>query len=159
MIKVDAFDLKILRYLIDDGRITKSKLAEKINLSLAACSDRVKRLETAGVIQGYHAQIDVNQLRPLIHVYVEVTLSRHGSEDLKAFENIIKSKQEVTQCVATGGGVDYLFMVQAETIQRYQEFIDELLDECEYIEKYFTYIVTKWIKNDSLNRSFIQHDY
>ncbi|MEC7295405.1 MAG: winged helix-turn-helix transcriptional regulator, partial [Pseudomonadota bacterium] len=58
MMKLDRFDLKILDILSRDGRITKSKLAEAINLSVSPCWERVKRLETAGVIEGYTARIN-----------------------------------------------------------------------------------------------------
>lgn len=155
MIKVDRYDLKILAALMQDGRMTKSKLADTINLSVAACSERVKRLEDSGIIRGYHVDLDINKLCPNIYVYVEITLNKHSAHELQQFEQLLRHAPEITHCVATGGGVDYIFIVNTQTIQDYQEFIDKILDQCDYIEKYFTYIVTKWIKNDSINATLV----
>lgn len=146
MIKLDRYDLKILRILAGDGRITKSSLAEAINLSVSPAWERVRKLEEAGLIKGYRAQIDWLALFRQQQVLVEITLARHTAQDMKRFEQRLQQAPEVGFCYATGGGVDYIAMIQARDIDHYQRFIDQLLLEDVGIERYFTYIVTKVIK-------------
>ncbi|HZZ05578.1 Lrp/AsnC family transcriptional regulator [Paraburkholderia sp.] len=147
--KLDRYDLAILRILARDGRITKSRLAEEINLSISPAWERVKRLEEGGVIRGYRADIDWVRAFKGSRVVVEVTLARHTAQDMRRFEERIASAPEVVQCHATGGGVDYVMHVMSRDIDHYQRFIDSLLTDELGIEKYFTYIVTKVVKNSA----------
>ncbi|KVS08185.1 MULTISPECIES: Lrp/AsnC family transcriptional regulator [Burkholderiaceae] len=144
--KLDRYDLAILRILERDGRITKSKLAEEVNLSISPAWERVRKLEESGIIRGYYADIDwVGALRAS-RIIVEVTLSRHTAADMRRFEDRMSIADEVFQCYATGGGVDYIMHVIARDIDHYQRFMDALLLEDLGIERYFTYIVTKAVK-------------
>ncbi|MDT4854108.1 Lrp/AsnC ligand binding domain protein [compost metagenome] len=77
---------------------------------------------------------------------VEITLARHTAQDMRRFEQRLREAPEVVHCYATGGGVDYIAMIQAQDIDHYQRFVDQLLLEDLGIERYFTYIVTKTIK-------------
>ncbi|MCY1249482.1 Lrp/AsnC ligand binding domain protein [compost metagenome] len=77
---------------------------------------------------------------------VEITLARHTAQDMRRFEQRLRDAPEVVHCYATGGGVDYIAMIQAYDIDHYQRFVDQLLLEDLGIERYFTYIVTKTIK-------------
>ncbi|EJL01126.1 MULTISPECIES: Lrp/AsnC family transcriptional regulator [Pseudomonas] len=146
MHKLDRYDLKILQILAEDGRITKSSLAEAINLSVTPAWERVRKLEMAGLITGYRAQIDWGAVFKRQQVLVEITLARHTAQDMRRFEQRMASAAQVAFCYATGGGVDYLAMIQAPDIDYYQRFVDQLLLEDLGIERYFTYIVTKTIK-------------
>jgi Lrp/AsnC family transcriptional regulator, regulator of ectoine-degradation genes len=146
VIRLDRYDLAILRILERDGRITKSKLAEEVNLSISPAWERVRKLEESGVIRGYRADVDWIGALKVSRIVVEVTLSRHTAPDMRRFEDRIGAADEVTQCYATGGGVDYVLHVMARDIDHYQRFIDSLLMEDLGIERYFTYIVTKVVK-------------
>ncbi|BBP77556.1 Lrp/AsnC family transcriptional regulator [Pseudomonas gingeri NCPPB 3146 = LMG 5327] len=146
MHKLDRYDLNILRILSEDGRITKSNLAEAINLSVTPAWERVRKLESAGLVKGYRALIDWNQVFKSQQLLVEITLARHTAQDMRRFEQRMSDAREVQFCYATGGGVDYIAMIQAADIDQYQRFIDQLLLEDLGIERYFTYIVTKTIK-------------
>lgn len=148
MHKLDRYDLKILRILEGDGRITKSALAEAINLSVTPAWERVRKLESAGLIKGYRAQIDWAALFRSQQVLVEITLARHTAQDMRRFEQRLSEAPEVGFCYATGGGVDYIAMIRARDIDHYQRFIDTLLLEDLGIERYYTYIVTKSVKRD-----------
>ncbi|MBW0445610.1 Lrp/AsnC family transcriptional regulator [bacterium M00.F.Ca.ET.228.01.1.1] len=145
--KLDRYDLAILRILARDGRITKSRLAEEISLSISPAWERVKRLEDSGVIRGYRADVDWLRAFKGARVVVEVTLARHTAHDMRRFEERIAASPEVVQCHATGGGVDYVMHVMSRDIDHYQRFIDSLLTDELGIEKYFTYIVTKVVKS------------
>lgn len=144
--KLDRYDFKILEILASNGRITKSRLAEAINLSVSPCWERVRRLEKAGVIEGYGARVNPRVLLRRTPVWMQIELKQHNAESFSRFENYVRNTPEVTECVAVGGGVDYLVKVEAESIDAYQRLIDDWLVSDLGIERYFTYIVTKTVK-------------
>lgn len=144
--KLDRYDLAILRVLARDGRITKSRLADEVNLSISPVWERVRRLEEIGLIRGYRAEIDWVGVFKGSRIIVEVTLARHTAHDMRRFEERVAGAPEVERCYATGGGVDYVMHVASRDIDHYQRFIDSLLTDELGIERYFTYVVTKVIK-------------
>lgn len=144
--KLDDYDLKILLTLQREGRMTKLRLAEAINLSPSACWERLLRLEQTGLIRGYQALIDLDQLVKTITVLVEVTLKRHQTHDFARFEAVIRGEPEIIECYATGGGLDYYLRIVTLDIESYQRLIDRLLEANIGIDRYFTYIVTKTVK-------------
>lgn len=122
--RLDRYDLKILKILHENGRITKSQLAEEINLSVSPCWERVKRLEDAGIIEGYGARVNADILFKRTAVLVEISLKHHSADAFRKFEDLIQTCPEVTDCFATGGGVDYILKVLAEDIDQYQRLVD-----------------------------------
>lgn len=147
MAMLDRYDIAILKTLQSNGRITKVALAEAVNLSPSPCWERLKRLEQAGLITGYRADIDVAELRPMILVLVEVTLSHHQAENFKAFEAAIQEYPEIIECAATGGGIDYVMKLAVSDVDAYQRLMDRLLDAGIGINRYFGYVVTKMVKS------------
>ncbi|RCK52249.1 AsnC family transcriptional regulator [Thalassospira profundimaris] len=146
MIRLDEQDLKILLTLQREGRITKVKLAEAVNLSPSPCWERLKRLEDLGVISGYHARINLEELTKPTLVMTEVTLRNHQHEDFSTFERAVQDIPEITECYALGGGVDYMLKILCRDVDSYQRLIDRLLIARIGIDRYFTYIVTKKVK-------------
>ncbi len=144
--RLDAIDLKILATLQKEGRITKQALAERVNLSPTPCWERLKRLEKAGFIKGYRAEIDLAKLAAMTTVLVEVVLKQHRLEDFEIFERAVQGIPEIVECLATGGGIDYLLKIVTRDIDAYQRLIDELLAAGIGIERYFTYVVTRSVK-------------
>ena len=144
--KLDSYDLNILLTLQREGRMTKLKLAEAINLSPSACWERLLRLEQNGVIRGYHAEIDLDRLVKTVTVLVELTLKYHRAYDFNRFEQAVRAQPEVVECFATGGGIDYLLKIVTCDIESYQRLMDRWLADDIGIERYFTYIVTKTVK-------------
>jgi len=150
--KLDKIDLKILTVLQRDGRMTKLRLAEAVNLSPTACWERLSRLEKSGVIAGYTVRIDTTKLSRQTTVMVEITLKSHQQADFQRFEAAILKEPTIISCDATGGGVDYILKVVSDDIDAYQRLIDRLLTLELGIERYFTYVVTKSVKAaDPLN--------
>jgi Lrp/AsnC family transcriptional regulator, regulator of ectoine-degradation genes len=145
-VKLDAIDIKILAALQRDGRITKLRLADEVNLSPSPCWERMRRLERAGYIRGYHAEIELSRIIRHVTVFVEITLESHAASDFARFESAVTDVPEVVECHAIGGGVDYLLKVLALDIAHYQELIDRLLEARIGIARYFTYVVTKPVK-------------
>lgn len=148
-VKLDAVDLRILATLQREGRITKLALAERVGLSPSPCWERLRRLESAGVIAGYHAKIAGRMLGPMTVVFAEVTLANHRQTDFARFEAAIGEIPEIVECWAVGGGVDYLIKVLTPDVDAYQRLIDGLLAADLGIDRYFTYIVTKPVKEAS----------
>jgi Lrp/AsnC family transcriptional regulator, regulator of ectoine-degradation genes len=147
-LRLDRYDIAILRILAREGRITKSKLAEEVNLSISPAWERVRKLEESGLIRGYRADVDWIAAFKGSRILVEVTLARHTAQDMRRFEERVQQAPEVVQCYATGGGVDYVLHVVSRDIDHYQRIMDSWLLEELGIERYFTYIVTKVVKSE-----------
>jgi DNA-binding Lrp family transcriptional regulator len=141
--QLDRLDLRILSQLQKNGRMTNVDLAEAVGLSASPCLNRVKRLEQAGFISGYSAQICMEKIGDILTVFTEVTLSDHHREDFIRFEKAVKELDEVIECHLVSGGYDYLLKVVARGVNHYQELMEGLLERNVGIEKYFSYIVIK----------------
>ena len=148
--RLDRIDLRILDAVQRDGRITKLALAEKVGLSPTPCWMRLRKLEKAGLITGYHAKLALRAVAPIATVLVEVTLGSHRQADFDRFERAIRDIPEIVSCWSVGGGVDYLLKVVARDIDAYQRLIDALLEREIGIDRYFTYIVTKTVKDETV---------
>lgn len=150
MLKLDDRDIKILSILSREGRISKTDLARRINLSPTPCWDRLKRLEQAGVIRGYRAEISLKSVASHVVVFVVVELDNHRAEAFQAFENAVGAYDEIVGCWALGGGYDYLMQVVTRDVDSYQRLMDDLLERKAAMARYFTYIVTKDVKSGGL---------
>ena len=149
-IKLDPTDLRILDEIQRDGRITKLALAEKVGLSPTPCWVRLHRLEKAGIISGYHARVAIRTVLPVATVLLEVSLGSHRQADFDRFERVVRDIPEIVACWSVGGGVDYVLKVMARDIDAYQRLIDGLLEREIGIDRYFTYIVTKTVKEETV---------
>lgn len=148
--KLDAIDLRILDAIQRDGRITKLALAEKAGLSPTPCWMRLRKLEKAGIISGYHAHVALRRVAPVASVMVELTLANHRQTDFDRFERAVRDIPEIVCCWSVGGGVDYILKIVAANIDAYQRLIDTLLDRELGIARYLTYIVTKTVKEEAV---------
>lgn len=148
--KLDAIDLRILEAIQENGRITKLALAEKAGLSPTPCWLRLRKLEKAGIVSGYHARIAVRRVAPVASVMMEVTLANHRQADFDRFERAVAATPEIVACWSVGGGVDYILKIMAADIDAYQRLVDDLLDRELGIDRYFTYIVTKTVKEGTV---------
>ncbi|OCX61173.1 AsnC family transcriptional regulator [Thioclava sp. SK-1] len=146
MIQLDARDIKILSVLAQEGRITKAALAEKVGLSATPAWDRLKKLENAGLIEGYRAEISLKKLGPHVTVFVAAELADHRAATFRVFEDGLNHHPEIINAWALGGGFDYLLQIVTRDIDSYQRLIDSMLDARIGIARYFTYIVTKQVK-------------
>lgn len=145
--KLDSIDLRIIEAMKRNGRMTKQALAEAVGLSATPAWARLKRLEANGVITGYHARVVQPKPAAGVRVLMEVTLASHRHADFKRFEAAVEAVPEVVSCWAVGGGVDYFLTVEVETIDSYQRLVDRLLAMEVGIQRYFTYIVTRAVKD------------
>jgi DNA-binding Lrp family transcriptional regulator len=141
--KLDRIDLKILAELQKNGRITNVDLADAVGLSPSPCLTRVKRLEQAGYIAGYGAQLELRKLGDVLLVFTEMTLSDHRRDDFARFEAAIRNIPEIVECHLVSGGYDYLLKFVTNGVNHYQSVIESMLERNIGIEKYFSYIVIK----------------
>ncbi len=148
--KLDAIDLRILEAIQADGRITKLALAERVGLSPTPCWMRLRKLEKAGIVTGYHARVAVRRVAPVANVMMEITLANHRQADFDRFERAVAAIPEIVACWAVGGGVDYIMKCMTPDIDAYQRLVDELLARELGIDRYFTYIVTKTVKDETI---------
>lgn len=141
--KLDRIDLNILAQLQRNGRMSNVDLADLVGLSPSPCLQRTKRLEAAGYITGYSAQIDLVKLGDILMVFTEMTLSDHRRSDFARFEAAVASIDEIIECHLVSGGYDYLLKFVTRSVTHYQSVIEAMLDRGIGIEKYFSYIVIK----------------
>ncbi len=146
VLALDDRDIRILEILSHEGRISKTALAERVNLSATACWERLKRLEESGLIRGYRAEVALSKLAPHVSVFVMAELESHRGADFQRFEQAVRRRPEIVACWALGGGFDYLLQVVARDIDGYQRMIDQLLAQQIGLKRYFTYIMTKSVK-------------
>jgi Lrp/AsnC family transcriptional regulator of ectoine degradation len=146
MIALDDRDLRILSILQTEGRIAKTALAKRVNLSPTPCWERLKRLEDAGVIEGYGARVSLKALGPLSVIFMEAELTSHRAEDFARFETAVAATPEIVECWAVGGGIDYMLKFVCADIDAYQRLVDAMLSDDIGLRRYFTYVVTKPVK-------------
>ena len=147
--KLDDRDIKMITILSTEGRISKSALARRVNLSAAPCWERLKRLERTGVVAGYRADVALDKIAPHIVVFMSAELERHRQGDFQLFEQAAHRFEEITDCWAVGGGFDYILRIVTGNVDSYQRFVDRLLEANLGLKRYFTYIVTKQVKRAS----------
>ena len=143
---LDDRDLQILSILSQEGRISKTDLARRVNLSATPCWDRMKRLEDTGLIRGYHAEVALDRIAAHVVVFVMVELESHRPETFQSFEIAVSGHEEITAVWAVGGGFDYVLQVVSRDIDSYQRLIDRLLAQRPGVRRYFSYVVTKDVK-------------
>jgi len=147
MTRLDPRDIAILQVLARDGRITKAALAERVGLSPTPCWERLRKLERAGLITGYGARYNLRKLGPSVTVFVAAELEGHTAAHFQTFERAVAQHDEITACWSLGGGFDYLMQVVTPDIDSYQRLIDGLLEARVGLARYYSYIVTKVVKD------------
>jgi Lrp/AsnC family transcriptional regulator, regulator of ectoine-degradation genes len=147
--KIDTLDIKILCFLQQNGRMQKHLLAEAVNLSASPCADRIRRLEQAGVITGYRAEIDVSRFLPLTYVTILVSLENHRAHDFKRFEAAVLEAEEIVHCEALVGDVDYVLQFVGRSLEHYQHFMEALLEANVGVQRYAGYVRSKTIKHEA----------
>ena len=125
--EIDEADRRILRALQQDARLTLSQIAERVGLSQTPCWNRLKRLESTGVIDGYVAVLSHEKLGYPETVIIEVTLDRHEEDTLEKFGEALRKLPEVLEVYLTAGGYDYMIKVAVAGTAEYEKFLREKL--------------------------------
>lgn len=125
---MDVIDRRILAALQRDGRLTNVQLAEEVGLSPSPCLRRVRLLEKAGVIGGYHANLDRAALGLGLTVFVGVKVERHHDEAATLFREAVRALPEVVSCHLVSGEADFLLQVVVPDLAAYERLlVDRLL--------------------------------
>ena len=145
-VEMDRFDQAILRELAADGRLSATELARRIGLSKSPTQARMKRLEEAGVITGYRANLDPVKMG-LAHVaFVEVRLSDTREAALQAFNKAALAVPEVEQCHMIASRFDYLLKVRTSDIQDYRRVLAERISALPHVASTSTYVAMEAVK-------------
>lgn len=126
-------------------------MAEIVNLSPTPCWARLDRLKAAGYISRYNATLALERIVDFTLVVVTVSLTHHRKTDFERFEAHIQGLDEVTECVATGGGMDYVMKIATPSLATFQSVMEEMLSADLKIDRYMTYIVTRQLKTSRPN--------
>jgi len=123
IMELDAADIKILNYLQIDARASNAEIAEVALLSASQCHRRVKRLEDAGFITGYHAELDAARVGLDINAFVHVTLGTHEENRVKAFVEAIEPIDDIQECYSVTGDADYILRVSMPNLIAFSDFM------------------------------------
>jgi Lrp/AsnC family leucine-responsive transcriptional regulator len=124
---LDKIDLKILRALQADAKLTTAEIAERVGLSASPCARRVRLLERAGVIKGYTAIVDQKKVGLPISAFASIKLERQREEDLDRFADAVARWPEVVDCYLMTGQRDYLMRIVAADLEAYERFLKDKL--------------------------------
>ena len=144
--QLDRTDLKILRSLQDNGRMSNVELADIVNLSPAPCLARVRKLEQQGFISGYRAELDALKLGLGLLAYVEITLNRTTPDIFDRFKDAIQKIDEIEDCHMVAGGFDYLLKVRCADMEDYRRILGEKIAAIQGIAQTHTYVVMEQVK-------------
>lgn len=150
---LDATDIRILSAVQQHGQLSKNKLAEIANISATPCWARLDRLKAAGFIRGYHADIALERLCDFTQVVVTVSLTHHRKADFDRFESFVRDHDEITECIATGGGMDYVMKTITPTLASFQALMQAMVEAELGVDRYMTYMATRTVKASRPNLS------
>jgi DNA-binding Lrp family transcriptional regulator len=123
--KLDAIDLRILKELQADGRITNVELSRRAKITAPPCLRRMRALEKAGYIESYHAVLNGKSLGYSVTGFIFVGLASQKDADLKHFEERVRSWPEVRECHMLSGEVDFILKCVATDLSAFQRFVTE----------------------------------
>ena len=126
-VKLDRIDLRILRDLQENGRMTNVELARRAGISPPPCLRRVRALEETGCIVGYHAEVAAEPLGFGVTVFANVGLHSQAETDLTAFEKLVATWPEARECHMLAGETDFLLKIVAADWDAYQRFLTTTL--------------------------------
>ena len=147
--RIDEIDIKILRILQENSKITTRELAEKVNLSTTPVFERMKRLEADGYIKKYVAVLDADKLGRSFMVFCSVKLKRMSKDVAAEFTERIQQIPEVTACYEVAGEFDYILLINAPSMNYYNDFIINVLGSMDSIGSTLSTFSMKEIKQSN----------
>jgi Lrp/AsnC family leucine-responsive transcriptional regulator len=146
---IDRTDVRILRALQADGRISNLKLAETVHLSPTAVLERVKRLTRDGYILGYEAKLNPAKLGAGMMVFIEVLLDRTAPDVMDNFKAAVQVRPEILECHLVAGGFDYLIKTRVADMPAYRALLASVIWSLPGVRETRTYAVMEEVKNTS----------
>ncbi|MBZ4023223.1 AsnC family transcriptional regulator [Rhodobacter sp. TJ_12] len=145
--KLDEIDRKILAELQADGRMTNVELAKRVGISAPPCLRRVRTLEEAGYIRGYHADVNPRELGFEVQVFAMVRLHSQAESDLSAFERRCQEWPLVRECHMLNGEIDFVLKCAAPDLSTFQNFLTGQLTAAENVASVKTSLVIRCAKD------------
>ena len=149
-IKLDKVDREILNILQSNAKITNTQLSKEIGLSPAPTLERVKKLESSGIIKSYHAKIDTDKIGLGVHTFVQVSLKGHDKKTIDLFVDKINSFPEVVECHHVTGSGDFILKIISDNIQSYQKLMLEKVSEIEMVNSLQSMIILSTFKDSKI---------
>ena len=148
MANLDETDRRLLSELQDEGRVTNVELAHRVGLTAPPCLRRVRALEEAGIIKGYHAELDGAKLGFGITVFALVSLKSQAEEALRQFEDHMRGLPEVRECHMLNGEIDFILKIVSRDLQSFQEFLTSKLTPAPNVASVKTSLTIRTAKNE-----------
>ncbi len=145
--KLDEIDRKILAELQADGRMTNVELAKRVGISAPPCLRRVRTLEEAGYVRGYHADVNPRELGFEVGVFAMVRLQSQAETDLSAFEALCRAWPLVRECHMLNGEIDFILKCVAPDLSSFQRFLTEELTAAANVASVKTSLVIRCAKD------------
>lgn len=150
IIKLDQIDRKVLEILQNNAKITNAQLSKEIGLSPAPTLERVKKLEQAGIIKSYHAQLDADKVGLGVSTFVQISLVGHRKSVTESFVEKIHAIPEVIECHHITGTGDFLLKVISRDISTYQKLMLEKINEIEEVSNTQTMVILSTFKDSKI---------
>ncbi len=147
---LDATDKKLIRLLQEDSTPTTKQLSLKLNLSVTAVYERVKKLEREGIISKYVALVDRNKVDRGFVVFCHLKLIQHTREYLTKFEQEVKQLDEVLECYHVSGDYDYILKIYVANMEEYREFMVTKLTTLHHIGSTHSTFMIGEVKNTNV---------
>jgi DNA-binding Lrp family transcriptional regulator len=145
---LDRIDRLLLAELQNEGRVTNVDLAKRVGLTAPPCLRRVRGLEEAGVIRGYHADLDASKLGFAITVFAMVSLKSQAESSLREFEEHMRALPEVRECHMLNGEIDFILKIVSKDLQSFQEFLTGKLTPAPNVESVKTSLTIRTAKQE-----------
>lgn len=146
--RLDDIDRHILAELQADGRMTNVELARRVGISAPPCLRRVRTLEEAGYIRGYHADVDPRELGFEVQVFAMVRLHSQSERDLSAFENRARGWSLVRECHMLNGEIDFILKCITPDLPTFQRFLTQELTAADNVASVKTSLVIRCAKDE-----------
>jgi DNA-binding Lrp family transcriptional regulator len=149
-ISLDEKDLSILRLLQENARITVKEIADQIHLSTTPVHERIKRLESNGVIKQYATLIDGTKVKKGLMVICYVSLNQHSKKSGGQFIKLINELPDVVECYSISGEFDFMLKIVTEDMNSYYNFHVNKLSQADNISQVQSVFIMGVVKQTHL---------
>lgn len=150
LIKLDKIDRMILEILQSNAKITNAQLSKDIGLSPAPTLERVKKLETLGIIKSYHAKLDTDKIGLGVSTFVQVSLIGHNKENIEEFVRQINQIEEIIECHHITGSGDFILKIITKDIATYQTLMLEKVSDIKVVDNMQSMVILSTFKDSKV---------
>lgn len=147
---MDSIDRKLLQLLQTDCKKTTKELSLKLNLSVTAVYERIKKLERDGIINKYVALVNRSEVGKGFVIFCHIKLIQHTKEFITKFENEVVKLSEILECHHVSGDYDYILKIVVRNMEAYREFLVSKLTTLDHIASTHSTFMISEVKNTTL---------